>query len=506
MRNSFVQTATLCGLIMGSMQAFGQSAPPPARTAVFTSFSPTTHGFEFANEFQNFVRVVDGVDFRTGGLCGGMSYAALDYYFAGKLVPQQAWRPAEGKPLQSYIFARQEHSLYDNLDKWIEVIVNPFGWRNSEFFKWGLQGDNGGRIEELRAAIDAGRPVPLGLKGAHGSGDHQVIAFGYDMGRYRGDLGDFQTDFRIFILDPNYPNQTVTMVADPAREVFYYLEQPHKNYQTYFVDEKYRAARPIEVPQARYPVDGRVYELDLDIRTGADDMRGGNDNLSVIVTLMDGSSFSFPNVNLSQRWISNYNQVVELPLPRPIRTQDIYTITLSTSFGGGVAGDNWDMAGARVFATPVRTAPIANLSARRFTGDARSHTYVINRPIEQVTTLNFDFETGGDDLRGGNDNINITVVQKDGTTQTYSNINKSAKYSNNSRNTAQVVLTRPIRLNDLASIFISTTFGGGMGGDNWNMSSVTIRAQGSGINRQIARHGAVRFTGSQRSIEVPVSL
>src|SRR5215472_17393503 len=66
------------------------------------------------------------------------------------------------------------------------------------------------RIEELRSFIDRGTPVPLGLQGDGNTGNHQVVAVGYDMGRYRGDLGAFETDFKIFIYDPNHPHQTMT--------------------------------------------------------------------------------------------------------------------------------------------------------------------------------------------------------------------------------------------------------------------------------------------------------
>src|ERR1035441_122828 len=43
-----------------------------------TNFSPAEHGFKFNNQFVN--DFIPALDYRTGGLCGGMSYAALDYY------------------------------------------------------------------------------------------------------------------------------------------------------------------------------------------------------------------------------------------------------------------------------------------------------------------------------------------------------------------------------------------------------------------------------------------
>jgi hypothetical protein len=57
--------------------------------------------------------------------------------------------------------------------------------RNSEFFNWGLQAGGGGGITELRARIDRGSPVPLGLQAAK-SGSHQVVAVGYDIADIKG--------------------------------------------------------------------------------------------------------------------------------------------------------------------------------------------------------------------------------------------------------------------------------------------------------------------------------
>ena len=93
-----------------------------------------------------------------------MSYTALDYYFAHASVPRQDFRPANGTPLQSYLYNRQVESIKSNLDKWTELGLNPGGARNSEFFNWGLQATNGGRLEELRSFLDNGTPVPLGCK------------------------------------------------------------------------------------------------------------------------------------------------------------------------------------------------------------------------------------------------------------------------------------------------------------------------------------------------------
>jgi hypothetical protein len=45
-----------------------------------TNFHPDKNGFNFGNGFKN--DFIPAFDIHTSGLCGGMSYAALDYFFS----------------------------------------------------------------------------------------------------------------------------------------------------------------------------------------------------------------------------------------------------------------------------------------------------------------------------------------------------------------------------------------------------------------------------------------
>ncbi|MFC3192710.1 hypothetical protein ACFODZ_00520 [Marinicella sediminis] len=306
-----------------------------------TSFDPNEHGFNFENTFTN--DFVSELDWRTNGLCGGMVYAALDYYLAGKKIPSQDYRPAVNSQLHDYIYDRQVHSIADNVDKWAELGFNPGGARNSEFFKWGLEGKRGGRIDELRSSIDRGIPVPLGLFHAddHRGGDHQVLAIGYKMGRYRGDLGAHQTDFEIHVYDPNKKNAKRILKANPQTENWYYIDDREKRWQSYFVDKKYRRHSPPTIEENRVHTDGKIRTLRVHITTGGDDLRGGNDNVDIEVGVFGQSPQRFNNVNNSRRWIDHYTQTVELNLRQAVERSEISHIKLMTAFGGGMSGDNW---------------------------------------------------------------------------------------------------------------------------------------------------------------------
>jgi len=310
-----------------------------------TNFNPTVHGFKFANTFQ-------GVDAsrRYGGLCGGMVYVALDYFNANKTIPQQTYAPSNRYPLHSYIYRRQAKSAQEsNWEKWAELGVNPGGIRNNEFFGWGIEMNRpGDRMNELKNMIDQGKPVPLGLfhsdeserYGYISGGDHQVLAIGYDFGRYKGDKGAFIEDFKIFVADPNFPGKTMTLVADANAKCFHYTDNDNKiAWLTYFVNTRYEPITPLTIQELS--TKNTIY---ASFKTGHDDLRGGNDNVAVTVKYADGTKQFFPNVNIGATWVGNYTETVPLVLNREITSNSqITTFDLECSFGGGFGGDNWDL-------------------------------------------------------------------------------------------------------------------------------------------------------------------
>lgn len=393
-----------------SVLLFLLAALPAAAERRMTGFDPREHGFAFVNDFQNdFIREFD---VRTGGLCGGMVYTALDYFHADMPITSQTYRPAVNTRLHDYIYDRQVHSIADNADKWAELGFNPLGVRNGEFFNWGLQGFGGGRLQELRAKIDRGEPVPLGLwhyEGERG-GDHQVLAIGYDTGRYRGDLGQFKEDLRIIVYDPNHPGQEKVLVPDLARGGYRYLDE-NKLWLTYFVDYKYQPRRPPQsgesrpmviattpqmqravvratspTPQAPRPEATGIVtrELLLTIHTGGDDLRGGNDNVNAVIRFRGQPPLRRRNLNGGRRWIDDYDQTVRIRLPQATALEDIVDLTLTTDFGGGIGGDNWNVDRVRVVAVTDKgekqLADVRGTPLVRFTGQVHSHRVALSPP------------------------------------------------------------------------------------------------------------------------------
>src|SRR4030095_8429228 len=183
----------------------------------------------------------------------------------------------------------------------------------------------------------------------NGTGDHQVIAIGYDMGRYKGDLGPHKEDFKIFVCDPNQPGEVRTLVPYVSRELFHYQEGGSSTWRTYFVDKKYSVNRPPKIENGHFPDDGLVHELVLAFATGGDALRGGNDTVNVLINLMDGRQETHRNVNGGARWINDYTNNAEVALDRPVAFDQVTNLIVSTTFTGGIGGDNWDMAGLDIF-------------------------------------------------------------------------------------------------------------------------------------------------------------
>jgi hypothetical protein len=348
------------------------ATPVPPTPPVMTSFTPTAHGFNFINEFKNLF--ISELNWTTGGLCGGMVYAALDYFHARTPVPSQDYMPAEGTPFQSYLYNRQVDSINSNVDKWAELGFNPFGHRNREFFNWGVQAGSG-RLGELRARIDLHHPVPLGLQTMGGEGErghHQVLALGYELGRYKGDLGDNIEDFSIFVYDPNLPNRVMTLKPDVAHACYFYAEEKSRRWRAYFVDTKYSAKLPPAIPTVQN-------ELMAEFRTGDDDLRGGNDNVHLSVLHRSAAPLRFENVNDLKRWVDKSKQTVSRRLPATLDFDDIVGLRLETTFARGEGGDKWNLDHLKVrVRLDGETRTVFDRGGNplvRFTGDVRASEF-----------------------------------------------------------------------------------------------------------------------------------
>jgi len=90
-------------------------------------FEPKVNGFHFVNNFENALYSgIFGWSIRTSGRCGGMSYAALDYFLSKKNeVPDTKEMPADGDVLGDYILKRQLNTFSSVGDEFISATLLP---------------------------------------------------------------------------------------------------------------------------------------------------------------------------------------------------------------------------------------------------------------------------------------------------------------------------------------------------------------------------------------------
>lgn len=110
--------------------------------------------------------------------------------------------------------------------------------------------------------------------------------------------------------------------------------------------------------------------------TGNDDLRGGNDNLDVVIGFRDGGTQTFRNVNGGRRWRDRCSARVFLALAGQRRRSEIAWVRLTTTSGGDAGGDNWDLHGLHVQDEQAHFLFMQRLGApwKRFSGDHPSVT------------------------------------------------------------------------------------------------------------------------------------
>jgi hypothetical protein len=177
-------------------------------------FKPSASGLHFGNLFPHapVLRIPLPpfgslpVGDAAGGLCGGMIFAARDYYEAGLSPPADTAPPPHGSPLFNYLVRRLFASF--NLPG---GPIKYFAWMNL------LDQDGRGargvvwrtiRREwpRVRADLDGGKLSPLGLVRVHSPNpwqlgkNHQALAYGYDLDEPSGQV-------TILVYDPNHPDR-----------------------------------------------------------------------------------------------------------------------------------------------------------------------------------------------------------------------------------------------------------------------------------------------------------
>lgn len=162
-------------------------------------FLPSEHGLAFTNSWPRAPAVevptplgALGIGNAARGLCGGMVFAALDYWHAGIRPPAE--QPAPGSPLYRYLVRRLIESWHipGGVARYYQWMNLPDG--NLRVLARGRHVHTRRGLSwrtiaagwpEIRASLDNGVPVPLGLVTVASASplqlghNHQALAFGY---------------------------------------------------------------------------------------------------------------------------------------------------------------------------------------------------------------------------------------------------------------------------------------------------------------------------------------
>jgi hypothetical protein len=192
----------LAGIASASLAAHNDAMGEPwlsSSPEEAAGFLPSRDGFAFTNTWPSAPAVSIPTPFGTlgignsaRGLCGGMVFAALDYWHASLAPP--ASRPAPGSPLYQFIVRRL-------IDSWHipAGIAEYYQWMNLPDADTGISALGHTLIArrglswrtvaqqwpQVRAAIDNGQPAVLGLVTVASANpanlvyNHQVLAYGY---------------------------------------------------------------------------------------------------------------------------------------------------------------------------------------------------------------------------------------------------------------------------------------------------------------------------------------
>jgi hypothetical protein len=190
-------------------------------------FVPSADGFAFANAWPAAPAVTvpllvgsAGIGNAARGLCGGMVFAALDYWHAG--VEPPARQPAAGTPLYRFIVRRLIDSwhLPSGVARYYRWMLRPDGdsagaWRRVTGSRHGVARRTISREwPAIRASLDRRVPAALGVVTVASANplrlgaNHQVLACGYSVAG---------TVVTLRVYDPNVgPDDDVRIRFDTA--------------------------------------------------------------------------------------------------------------------------------------------------------------------------------------------------------------------------------------------------------------------------------------------------
>lgn len=263
-------------------------------------------------------------------------------------------------------------------------------------------------------------------------------------------------------------------------------------------------------------------KVELEIKTGSDDLahRDFQKDLEIRIIIDGKPDVVLLNANRGQNWSNNSTHKIKMNLDPETTAEQIKEIQLYRrveSWNNIEAGgaDNWNLQKLVATATIIKDGNTLkyNLFNQQGTGGKALFRFVYeNRNLPDdgqekglsksfaitdpklvsgtaalpTITLKATFKTGGDDLRGGGDNVDMVIKFRNSTvTTTLSNVNNNRNWRNFSNSSYQKILPPATNISNIESIELRHTGGGGIGADNWYLDKFKVSIVVNGVETVI---------------------
>ncbi|RPJ40514.1 MAG: hypothetical protein EHM21_14550, partial [Chloroflexi bacterium] len=225
---------------------------------VQTPFSTTGQGYQFENRFELKIPVkfklplAGTVDLNevVFGLCGGMCFSALDYYFTGTPLPQYLQPGEIDTRLYTYLCERQLDSLQ------IPVLIKIIDWMIASDYDLAARMIRT-EVPRLRRLLDKGNPAVLCLIRTQGFGNptlnHQVVATGYEADAAAKTI-------TITLYDPSHPGETPEITVHLDRKNFAIEQSTGELLRGFFVIP-YTLQKGVPAPKVEKPAEAVSFGL-----------------------------------------------------------------------------------------------------------------------------------------------------------------------------------------------------------------------------------------------------
>jgi hypothetical protein len=173
-----------------------------------TNFNPLSHGYSFPNrfEFRGLKKIVKMIKSNfIYGMCGGMVFTALDYYFDQNKIPGFNAVDELSLSYTKYLWKRQTQSVS------ISVLLKIIKFASLSVSK-SLQHTIQDELPKIIDRLNDGLPAPIVIIRSslfqNPTHNHQVLVTGYE---------DIGSTMDLELYDPNHPNlyPTVTINRNP---------------------------------------------------------------------------------------------------------------------------------------------------------------------------------------------------------------------------------------------------------------------------------------------------